>query len=298
MIFIAITLLSAALRLVNAAPPSIPGFTLTWSDDFNGIANSPPDTANWLIDTGTSHPNGPSNWGTGEIQTYTNHPDNLQLTGASTLQITPLCDTTTTNNWTSARIETQRSDFQALPGGKLRISARISMPNVTGDAAAGYWPAFWSMGAAYRGNYHNWPAVGEYDIMDNVNGLNRVWGVLHCGVNPGGPCRETAGLFGNVQCPGSPCQGNWHTYTVEVDRSVVPETLAWSVDDVVFHTVGETEVGAETWAQAVHHGHFLLLNVAVRGAFPDAEKGGKTPTAETVPGMAMFADWVAVYNSV
>lgn len=33
----------------------------------------------------------------------------------------------------------------------------------------------------------NWPGVGEFDIMENVNGIDRVWGVLHCGVNPGGP---------------------------------------------------------------------------------------------------------------
>lgn len=46
-----------------AAVPSISGFTLTWSDDFIGTANSLPNTANWIIDTGTSYPGGPANWG-------------------------------------------------------------------------------------------------------------------------------------------------------------------------------------------------------------------------------------------
>ncbi len=39
------------------------------------------------------------------------------------------------------------------------------MPNVTG-AAAKYWPGFWMLGAPYRGNWWNWPGVGELDIPD------------------------------------------------------------------------------------------------------------------------------------
>lgn len=34
----------------------------------------------------------------------------------------------------------------------------------------------------------NWPQVGELDIMENVNAVNKLYGTLHCGVNPGGPC--------------------------------------------------------------------------------------------------------------
>lgn len=289
-------LILTGLVLVWAAPPDVPGFTLSWSDDFIGSPNSLPNTANWIADTGTSYPGGPPNWGTGEIQTYTSRPENLKLTGDGLLQITPLRDAN--NKWTSARIETQRTDFKARDNGKMRISARITMPDVTGDAAVGYWPAFWTLGDKYRGNYQNWPAVGEYDIMENVNGINRVWGVLHCGVNPGGPCREPTGLFGNIQCPGSPCQGNWHIYTIEVDRSSTPEKLTWSVDGVGFHTVTEHDVGATTWEQAVHHGHFILLNLAIGGAFPNNNRGSPTPIAQTVPGAPLYADWIAVYHSV
>jgi beta-glucanase (GH16 family) len=42
------------------------------------------------------------------------------------------------------------------------------MPNVTGNAALGYWPAFWALGSPYRGNYQNWPGIGEFDVMENV----------------------------------------------------------------------------------------------------------------------------------
>jgi hypothetical protein len=43
-------------------------------------------------------------------------------------------------------------------------------------------------------NFWNWPSIGEFEIMENVNGINSVWGVPHRGVNPGGPCNETNGL--------------------------------------------------------------------------------------------------------
>ena len=78
------------------------------------------------------------------------------------------------------------------------------MPNVTGTAAEGYWPAFWMLGAPYRGNYQNWPSVGELDIMENVQGLNTVWATMHCGTNPGGPCNETTGLGGNLPARARP----------------------------------------------------------------------------------------------
>lgn len=206
MFFKALTLLSSGLSLVHAAPPSIPGYSLTWSDDFLGRANSSPSSSNWIIDTGTSYPGGPANWGTGEVQTYTSSTSNLKLTGNGILQITARKDTS--GRWTSSRIETRRTDFQARDGGKMRISARLSMPNVSGPSAVGYWPAFWSLGAQFRGNYQNWPSIGEYDIMENVNGQNRVWGVLHCGTSPGGRCNEPSGIGSSSSCPGSACQGN------------------------------------------------------------------------------------------
>ncbi|KAH6698509.1 hypothetical protein BKA61DRAFT_622322 [Leptodontidium sp. MPI-SDFR-AT-0119] len=97
----------------------------------------------------------------------------------------------------------------AQEGAMMRIQAHILLPDVTGKEAIGYWPAFWTLGSSYRGNYQNWPSVGEFDIMENVNGINSVWGVVHCSVNPGGPCMETDGLPGNRTCPNTPCQGNF-----------------------------------------------------------------------------------------
>ena len=77
--------------------------------------------------------------------------------------------------------------------------------------------------------------------MENVNGIDAVWGVLHCGTNPGGPCDESNGIGAARACPGASCQSGMHTYRFEWDRSVSPEQLRWYVDDQRYHTVGEEE---------------------------------------------------------
>ncbi|MEV4173519.1 glycoside hydrolase family 16 protein [Nonomuraea sp. NPDC049709] len=288
-------LVQVAVSASASVPPTPSGWSLVWSDDFNGAANTLPSSSNWIIDTGHSYPGGPANWGTGEVQNYTSSTSNLSLDGSGNLRITPL--RSASGEWTSARIETRRADFKPADGRILRIESRLQMPNVTGSAALGYWPAFWALGAPYRGNYWNWPAIGEFDIMENVNGINSVWGVLHCGVNPGGPCNETTGLGASRACPGSTCQAAYHTYRFEWDRSVSPNQLRWYVDGQQFHGVNQSQFDATTWANMTGHaGYFLLLNVAMGGAFPNA-LGGQTPTAATVPGRPMTVDYVAVWQS-
>ncbi|MEO3859459.1 glycoside hydrolase family 16 protein [Acrocarpospora sp. B8E8] len=293
-VLLPVSLLNA--MTANAAVPATPsGWSLVWSDDFNGGAGSLPSSTNWQIDTGHAYPGGPGNWGTGEIQNYTANPANVSLDGAGNLRITPIGSG---QNWTSARIETRRSDFKPAAGRILRIEGRIQMPNVTGNAALGYWPAFWALGAPYRGNYWNWPAIGEFDIMENVNGLNSVWGVLHCGVSAGGPCNETTGLGNSRACPGSSCQSAFHTYRFEWDRSVNPNQLRWYVDGQQYHSVSQAQLDATTWNNMTSHaGYFILLNVAIGGAFPNALAGFGTPTAATVSGRPMVVDYVAVWQS-
>jgi hypothetical protein len=285
-----VTALTVAAQASVPPPPT--GWSTVWSDDFNGSSGTLPSSANWIIDTGHAYPGGPGNWGTGEIQNYTNSTNNLALDGTGNLKITPRRDGA--GNWTSARIETQRSNFKPPAGGVVAMEARIQMPNVTGNAALGYWPAFWALGSPYRGNYWNWPGIGEFDIMENVNGLNSVWGVLHCGVNPGGPCNETTGIASNRACPGSTCQAGFHTYRFEWDTSISPNQFRWYVDGQQFHSVSQGQLPADTWnSMTSHAGYYLLLNVAIGGAFPDA-LAAPTPRAETVPDRPMVVDYVAV----
>nr|3DGT_A Chain A, Endo-1,3-beta-glucanase [Streptomyces sioyaensis] len=270
------------------APPS--GWSQVFLDDFDGAAGSSVNTANWQFDTGTSYPGGAGNWGTGEVESMTSSTSNVSLDGNGDLLITPRRDAS--GNWTSGRIETTRTDFQPPAGGKLRVEARLQMPNVTGDAAAGYWPAFWMLGAPFRGNYQNWPGVGELDIMENVQGLNKTWATMHCGTSPGGPCNETSGIGNSTACPNTTCQSGFHTYTMEWDRSVSPEAIRFSVDGVTYQTVTANQMDAATWTNATNHGFFVILNVAMGGGFPGAFGGG--PTGATEPGHPMVVDYVQV----
>jgi len=275
---------------VPAAPT---GWTLTWSDDFNSCtADTAPSGTNWLYDLGTSYPGGAPNWGTGEVETMTSSTANVRQDGAGHLAIIPLRDGS--GRWTSGRIETQRNDFQPPAGGKLRVEARLQQPNVTGAAAAGYWPAFWMLGGPFRGNYTNWPIVGEMDLMEDVNGMSSEFATLHCGPSIPGTCNETTGIgSGQRPCPG--CQTEYHTYALEWDRSVSPEQLRWYLDGSNFFSLSQNQVDADSWTAATNHGYMIILNVAMGGGFPAAFGGG--PTAATVPGVPMLVDYVAVYSA-
>ncbi|MFE9996912.1 glycoside hydrolase family 16 protein [Streptomyces avermitilis] len=285
---------TAATLPANASAPTPPaGWSQVFLDDFNGAAGSGVSTANWQYDTGTSYPGGAANWGTGEVETMTSSSNNVSLDGNGNLRITPLRDSA--GNWTSGRIETNRTDFQPPAGGTLRVESRIQLPNVTGAAAKGYWPAFWMLGAPYRGNYQNWPSVGELDIMENVQGLNTDWATVHCGTNPGGPCNETSGIGGSTSCVGTTCQAGFHTYAMEWDRSTSTEEIRFYLDGVNFHTVKASQVDATTWANATGHGFFVILNVAMGGGFPAAFGGG--PDSGTDPGHPMVVDYVQVLQS-
>ncbi|MFH9127148.1 glycoside hydrolase family 16 protein [Streptomyces griseoaurantiacus] len=285
---------TATTGSASASAPTPPaGWSQVFLDDFNAAAGTGVDTNNWQYDLGTSYPGGASNWGTGEVETMTNSTSNVALDGAGNLQITPRRDSS--GRWTSGRIETRRTDFQPPSGGKLRVQARIQLPNVTGAAAKGYWPAFWMLGAPFRGNYQNWPAVGELDIMENVQGLNTDWATMHCGVNPDGPCKETNGIGGSTACTGSTCQAGFHTYAMEWDRSTSPEEVRFYLDGVNFHTVRANQVDATTWANATNHGYFVILNVAMGGGFPGAFGGG--PDGGTEPGHPMTVDYVQVLST-
>ena len=259
-------------------------WTPVWSDNFDGAAGTGVNTSNWLYDTGTG-------WGTGEIENMTNSTANVQLDGSSHLKITALRDGS--GNWTSGRIESQRADFAAPAGGQLQVSASVQQPNVSGAAAAGYWPAFWMLGAQFRVD-KNWPSDGEIDIMEDINGRSSVFGTLHCGVDPGGPCNETTGIgSGEHACPG--CQTSFHTYSMIVDRSVSPEQIRWYLDGNNYFTVSANQVDPTTWANAVDHGFYIIFDLAMGGGFPNAFGGG--PTSATQSGASMLVDNVQVSTS-
>ena len=274
------------------------GYYPTFFDSFTGYPGTLPSSGNWIIDLGTSYPGGAERWGNNEYETYTSDTSNIHLTSQSTLVITPRL---TATGWTSARIETLRSDFKAKAGGKLYIEARIKLGNAPASKQQGIWPAFWALGSEFRGNYTNWPAATEWDFMEVVNGLPTIYSTIHCGYAPGGPCNEYNGL-GDGGVPFT--KGLWHTVGFEVDRSMCgeggtgtweDESLNWYVDGALkFRVTGETVGDEQAWMMLTHKEHFLLLNVAVGGNWPGP------PNNLTIdgPSVGMEVGYVGVWNSI
>jgi hypothetical protein len=271
----------------TTAPPG--NFTTVWSDDFNGSATTSPSSANWLTRTGTSYPGGAANWGTGEVETASASTSNVSLDGNGHLNIKAIRDGA--GNWTSGRLETQRTDFEPKAGQQTKFTAVIQQPNVAN--ALGYWPGFRATGAAYRGNYNNWPQVGETDIMTDVNGRSQLSQTLHCGTAPDGPCAEYNGRqSGFASCPG--CQTGYHEYSEVIDRTKTDEEIRFYLDGHQSFLVRESQVGVTAWNAAVHHGFFLRLDLGVGGSLPNAIAGLTTPTADTTSGGTMSVDSVSV----
>jgi hypothetical protein len=290
------TLAMAASTTPAQAATSVPtaptGWTTTFTDSFDGSASSRLGS-DWQYRLGTSYAGGAANWGTGQVETSTDDPANVSMDGNGHLNITALRDPA--GAWTSARVETDSTNFEAAPGGMMEMTASIKQPNPA--SAVGYWPAFWALGAAARPvAASNWPSVGELDILEDVNGLSQVSNTFHCGVWAQPPCNEPEGI-GSGLMPVAGAQTGYHTYSVIVDRTnTAAEQLRFLTDGVVKYTVNESQVGESIWSAAVDHGFFMILNLAIGGSYPDKVCGCYSAGATPTSGATMSVDYVAVYN--
>ena len=163
-----------------------------FADDFTGAAGTGVNTANWLYDLGTGYPGGAANWGTGEIETMTNSTANVYQDGAGHLVIKPIRTPPAVD---SGRMRPSAPTSPLRPAASCGSRRPSSSPTSAAPAAAGYWPAFWTLGAAARRvGATDWPGIGEIDIMEDINGRSSEFATLHCGTSPGGVCNETTGL--------------------------------------------------------------------------------------------------------
>ncbi|KAJ3121761.1 Laminin subunit alpha-1 [Nowakowskiella sp. JEL0407] len=260
---------------------------LVWSDDFTGSANTGVDTSKWLYTTGTSYPGGAANFGTSEVEVMTSSTKNVYHDGNGNLVIEAIRDSS--GQWTAGRIETVRTDFMPPSGGTMIVEGRMKLPDYTGISGSGYWPAFWMLGKDFRGNYQNWPGIGEIDIMENVNGASTVYGTLHCNVIPGGECNESTGKGGNTIPKSGTPQSGFHTYKVEWTASYIK----WFVDGDNYFTLAKSQFTDSTWKSITNHGYFIILNLAMGGSFP-AALGGSATSATGNNGKFVI-DYVAVW---
>ncbi len=286
-------LLPAALAAGLLAPIAVHAATATaatttvFHDDFTG---SSLDLGKWLYTNGTAYPGGPERFGTGEEEI--NRPENTMVANGE-LVITP---TREGSQWYSSRIESQ-ADFKPEPGQNMTVSSELALPDVTGAAAQGYWPAFWMLSSRLRTDRWSWPANGEFDIAESVNGLPFSNSVLHCDVW-GGACQDPEGInTGGLPCAVTSCWGNFHTYAFQWDRTRIPEVMTWFIDGAATLSLrsDDPRLAGAVWNNIAAFGQNIIINVAISGAYP--QKMGGDATAATEPGHPMRVRYVDVTMS-
>lgn len=240
---------------------------LVWSDEFDGPAGAPPDPKRWQLDTGRWRDGG-------ELEYYTDRPENIAMDGAGYLRITARREWYGGARYTSARIRSQ-DRFEPFYG---HIEARIRVP-----AGRGLLPAFWMLGHG-AGQQLSWPDAGEIDVME-VTGNDPFtwWGHVH-GPQMGAPGEDAS-------------EGRWLRAPTRFSDDFHVFAVDWRANLIQFSVDG-VPVGAPlTPATYAAHGgrwvhnrpFFLLLNLAVGNAWTGP------PSITTRWPATMVVDWVRVY---
>jgi len=270
------------------------GWKQVWSDEFNGPAGSPPDSANWKFEAGLGRYVG----GNQEAETYCSYGSgtapcdpkapNAYLDGEGHLVIEAIKTDQTlpipgknfsSPVYTSARVDSLKSFRYG------RIEASIRVP--TGQ---GVWPAFWGLGV--HGQSLNWPQIGEADIMEVWNpqpGTTKIDPFLnHASVHgPNAPGSSTGYVHvtGTYSFP-QPMEQAFHQFAVEWG----PGELDFYCDG---HLYSRQSVGSlsdkEVW-EMDNAPFYLLLNLAMGGEFFGY------PNETTTLRTKMVVDYVRVYQ--
>ncbi len=251
----------------SAVASDLPGWKLTWSDEFNGPDGSAVDPTKWKHDVGGT------GWGNNELEYYTDGMQNAVVQGGN-LVVTATTQGASqykcsygTCKYTSARLLTQGLFSQQYG----RFEARAQMP--TGK---GLWPAIWALGDNI--STVSWPACGEIDFMETIGtDIQTNHGSLHMPSN--------YGPSGTYKLPnGASYADDFHVFAFEWE----PGTIRFYVDDMLYETQTSKVPSGDTWE--FEHPFFLLINVAVGGQWPGSPDG-----TTTFP-QTLKVDYVRVYQ--
>lgn len=291
----AAVLSSSSLASSSSSSSAGTGWSLVWSDEFDGTSI---DSSKW------SHEKNCTGGGNNELQCYTDRSDN-SFVANGTLSIVAkketfsgpgkiddeegynAADTSVTRDYTSARLRSKnKGDWKY---GRMEINAK--MPQ-----GQGIWPAIWMLPTEWK--YGAWPLSGEIDIFEAVNSNtgtfgNTVHGTLHFG-----RAWPNNSYIGEQYVPPKNIWDEFHTYAVEWEDG----EIRWYVDHTHFATQtkegwftyywnGESQgykigEGAAPFDQLFH----LILNLAVGGNWPG------NPNAQTSFPQKMEVDYVRVYE--
>jgi beta-glucanase (GH16 family) len=186
-----------------------------------------------------------------------------------------------TPTYTSARLKSQGL-FSFMYG---RIEASVIVPE-----SQGMWPAFWMLGTNITTT--PWPACGELDIMEHIDGNNTPFGGTGTGPAPGYDWAQSS-IHGTGLNGGNPYHATgfsaaaWHTYGMIWTKG----QIQYYVDSPsnIYENFTTANPGVGTWP--FDQGpQFILLNLAVGGSWPG------NPDSTTVFPSQMVVDYVRIYN--
>lgn len=235
-----------------------PEWTLVWSDEFNGVAGSHPDSTKWGYNTG--------DYGNGAY--YTTNAQNCFQDGKGNLVIRAIADSVSHPpfSYTSAFIKT-KGKFSQKYG---RFEARIKFPR-----GEGIWPGFWLGGD----NYLKWPQCGEVDIAEH-RGKNpyTIQASVH---GPAEPLGKNSIAYDYIE----PLADDYHIYAVEWDEN----GFKFYLDNICYHSITSTQLlASNNWV--FDQPYFILFDLFIGGSWAG------NPNKDTVFPADMHVDYIRVYQ--
>lgn len=246
------------------APTSYAGYTLKWSDEFNGPSL---DLSTWSHQNGDGCP-GLCGWGNNELEYYTDRPENLFFQdGKMIIEARP--ESFQGKNYTSSKILTQGK--RPIKFG--RIDIRAILPK-----GKGIWPAFWLM--PEKSVFGGWPKSGEIDLMEVVgHEPNKTHGTIHYGPGPG-----STSINRSYTLPANTFNDAFHVFSLEWKE----DQIKWLVDGNLFSTIHKTDLGAHNYP--FNEAFYVIFNLAVGGNWPG------NPDASTYFPQWLIVDYIRVYQ--
>ena len=258
-----------------AQPPSYPGYTLVWSDEFARAGE--PDPKNWTYERGFVRNR--------ELQWYqpqnARQADGLLIIEARRERVRNPDFEAGSADWRRSREFAEYSSASLMTRGlnswrygRFEMRGRI-------DTRPGLWPAFWTLGVA-----EPWPHNGEIDIMEYYRGMllaNVAWGGAKRFEAIWADTRKPIESFNRADWPSA-----FHVWRMDWDeRAIVLSVDGERLNEVpLTRTINQDGTGANPFL----HPQYLLLNLAIGGT-----QGGD-PSQTEFP--ARFeVDYVRVYQA-
>ena len=250
-------LITLCLLTVLSISAQIPqGYSLKWSDEFNGTQV---DTTNWTFEIGDH------GWGNNELQYYT-AGDNATVADG----VLKIIAKKENGRYTSTRMVTR--DKKIFTYGYFEI--RAILPQGTGT-----WPAIWMLGNNIP--QVGWPACGEIDIMENV-GYDP--DTIHANIHTKAYNHVMKTNKGNRIGAVKPYE-NYNVYAVEWFE----DHMDFFLNDSLYFSFKNEGTGNDVWP--FDKPHYLIINLAIGGGW-----GGQKGIDEAIFPQKYYIDYVRVYQ--